>query len=61
MTAHKPTPNNEQPKASVVEAIDGLSMISLLWMGASPNAVRHHLPKGIARIHTLKSDDDEAD
>lgn len=48
--------------ASAVEtAMDDLTMVSLLWMGASANAVRHHLPKGIGRVHTMGAEDDDGD
>jgi len=44
---------------TVETEMDDLTMVSLLWMGASANAVRHHVPKGIARIHAMSNEDDD--
>lgn len=59
MTVPKAAITNEPRNLSMTNAVDDLTMVGLLWMGASANTVRHHLPNGFGRIHTLSSEDDE--
>ena len=51
----------EKKAPSSQDNLDDLTMVTLMWMGASANALRHHVPKGIGRVHTMGAEDDASD